>query len=233
LSVESIAWKALYAITKFILTALSKVYLGYRAEGSENVPKVGGVIIACNHLSHLDPTLVGIGLPRHVFHIAKQELARVFFLRALFFIFGTILIDRTKGKKALETAREYLEKGRAIIIFPEGTRSTTGRLMKGKVGAALLAMKTGAPVVPAAIIGSDKCMPKHSRFIKPGKVLVKYGKPIYFERVECEEIPRHLVWDATRLIMEKIEELLPESMRPLPEEKLSFYSDILPEGADA
>jgi len=233
LGVESVAWKALYAITKLVLTALSRIYLGYRAEGSENVPRTGGVIIASNHLSHLDPTLVGIGLPRHIFHIAKQELARVFPLRAVFYLFGTILIDRTRGKKALETAREYLEKGRAIVIFPEGTRSTTGRLMRGKVGAAILALKTGAPVVPTAIIGSDKCMPKHSRFIKPGKVLVKYGKPIYFEKIESEELPRDKVVEATKLIMEKIEELLPENMRPLPEEKLSFYPETLPEGADA
>lgn len=217
------AWRVLYGATKLILRTLAKLYLRLEAHGVENIPRSGGIIIASNHLSHLDPPVLGVCVPRHIFHIAKKELAEIPPLSLIFRLFGTILIDRKRGQKALKTAQDYLERGLAIIVFPEGTRSETGRLGRGRTGTAVIALKTGAPVVPSAVIGTDKSMKKRSRFIKPAKVIVKFGKPIYFGKYEGELIPRNLLIECTARIMDAIEELLPPEMRPSPEEKALYY----------
>ncbi len=223
LDVRTIAWRALYVITKLFLLMLAKVFFRLEAYGTENIPKDGGIIIASNHLSHLDPPVLGVCVPRHIFHVAKQELAQVKPLALVFRIFGTILIDRSRGKKALQIAEEYVSKGLAVIIFPEGTRSVTGRLQRGRTGVAVVAMRCGAPIVPAVVIGTDKAMRKHSKFIRPAKVIVKFGKPIHVEKVESAVIPRDRLLATTKKVMDAIEELLPEGMRPLPDEKQSYY----------
>lgn len=206
-----------YAMTKWLLFAWAKLMFRLSFEGQENIPRTGALLIACNHVSHLDPPLVGLGVPRHIFHIAKKELTRVplvgWTMRAL----HTILIDRSRGQDALRETVEYLEKEAVVIIFPEGTRSPTGRLQRGHSGAAVLALKSGTPVLPAAIIGSHRCFPKHSRWIRPGKVKVRFGEPMQFERHPEARIPRELLERTTRQIMQAIAALLPPEMQPLPE----------------
>ncbi len=210
---KEIAWRAFYAITKLILWIIARLLFRLEVEGAENIPKKGGVIIASNHLSHLDPPILGISVPRHVYYIAKQELTVVKPLALFMKMLGTILIDRSRGQRALQLAEEYVKKERAIIIFPEGTRSITGNLQKGKTGAAVIALKMGCPVVPSAIIGTDKAMRKHSKLIKPTKVKVRFGKPIYVERMDMEIIPREELVKLTDKIMSAINELLPTEMR--------------------
>jgi len=215
------AWERfLYAVSKTALLTWAKLMFRITFEGQEHIPRTGAVLIACNHISHLDPPLVGIGVPRYIFHVAKKELARVPVVGQTMKLFRTILIDRSRGRTALEETVKYLEQGAAVIIFPEGTRSLTGRLQRGRAGASVLALKTGAPVVPTAIIGSQKCFPKHSRWIRPGKITVRFGPPLRFQRVTESEIPRDLVDQTTSTIMEAIASLLPPEMLPPPEEQV-------------
>ena len=215
---------AFFRFAKALLFAGSKLFFRITYKGVEHIPREGAPLIASNHASHLDPPLVGVGVPRHVTYVAKQELAGSRFLRWFLRNVDVILIDRSRGRGALEQTLERLAKGQAVVLFPEGTRSHTGRLNRGRRGAAVLALKSGATVVPTCIIGSYECLPPGAKLPRPRKVEVRYGKALHFSRVEGSEIPAGLLDSTLREILDAIEDLLPERMRPQPEEKARWYS---------
>lgn len=138
--------------------------------GGDRVPATGGLIVTANHTSYWDPIIVGCALRRKVHYMAKAELFS-------FPVFGRLLSAlaafpvRREGidRAALKKAREVLAAGEVLGIFPEGTRSRTGELLKPHLGAALLAFKTGVPILPVAVVGA-------SGF---GKVRVRIGNPVY------------------------------------------------------
>src|SRR5687768_16831147 len=140
--------RAVYWWTRGNIWALSKLLFRMRVEGARNVPRSGGVLICSNHVSHLDPPLVGTAAPRMVFHMAKRELFKVpaltWFMRQI----GTIMVHRGQGRQAIQDAVDYLHKGRAVIIFPEGTRSKNGVLQQGRSGAIVIAIGANAPLLP-------------------------------------------------------------------------------------
>ncbi|MGD0475725.1 MAG: lysophospholipid acyltransferase family protein [Candidatus Velthaea sp.] len=147
----------------------------FKANGAENVPATGPVIVACNHLSYLDPVAVGIGLPRMVTYLAKKELFDMpvlgFFVRGC----GAYPLDREAGGvAAVRAALRVLKDGRCIGIFPEGTRNLTGTAGE-KGGAAFLAALSGAPVVPAAVSGTKDAK-------RLARIRVVYGKPMLVTR---------------------------------------------------
>jgi len=213
-----------YRCAKALLYVGSKLVFRITHEGVENIPREGGLFIASNHASHLDPPLVGIGVPRQVTYVAKQELAGSRFLKWFMRKVDTILIDRSRGRGALDQTIERLEKGQAVIFFPEGTRTRTGRLNRGRRGAAVIVLKSGATVVPTCIVGSHECFPPGAKLPRPGKVTVRFGPPLTFKKVDREEIPPELLDSTLRQIMDAIEDLLPERMRPKAEEKRDWYT---------
>ena len=147
----------------------------FKAEGAENLPRTGPVIVASNHLSYLDPVALGIGLPRMVTYLAKKELFEIpvlsFFVRGC----GAYPLDREAGGvAAVRAALRVLKEGRCVGIFPEGTRNRSGAAPE-KGGAAFLAALSGAPVVPAAITGTKDA----KRF---SQIRVVYGKPMVITR---------------------------------------------------
>ncbi len=155
---------------------LVRFLFGFRVQGAEKVPRHGGVIIACNHISEMDPPVLGFSIPRTFAIMAKVELFRHrfgdFYLRKLnAFPVNRVGIDT----KALRTAIEFLKGGEAVVIFPEGTRSHDGRLLPVKSGISLIASASEAPVLPAFIWGTDH----------PGKALTRKGKPfsVHFGRL--------------------------------------------------
>lgn len=222
----SVGGKAVYWWARSAIWVLSKALFRMHAVGRRNVPRTGGVLICSNHVSHLDPPLVGTAAPRMVFHMAKRELFKVpaltWFMRQI----GTIMVHRGQGRQAIQDAVEYLRKGRAVIIFPEGTRSRTGVLIKGHTGAIVIAVSADAPLLPTVIIGSEKAMTKGSKAIKPVPVTVKFGEPytIAYDG-DRTHIPKDVLERELRVLMEKIEALLPEHMKPSAEEKAGWYSD--------
>lgn len=163
-----------------------------RVEGLENVPVEGPAILASNHLSFSDSIFLPLVVPRRITFLAKQEYftgrgVKGFLSRLFFAGSGQVPIDRTSGsaaRDAMETGKRVLERGELLGIYPEGTRSPDGRLYRGKTGVARLAIEAGVPVIPVAMVGTDRIQPigrKIPRLLRP---TVRFGRPLDFSRYE-------------------------------------------------
>lgn len=181
----------LYWLSKYVLLGpLLRLLTRPSIEGLEHVPAHGGAILAGNHLAVIDSFLVPLVLPRRVTYLAKSEyftqpglLGR--FKKTFFSSHGQVPVDRSGGsaaRAAIDTALRLLREGKLLGIYPEGTRSPDGRLHKGKTGVARMALETGVPVVPVAVIGTDRVNPIGSRMWRPHKVRIRIGEPLDFSR---------------------------------------------------
>ena len=154
-----------------------------RVEGAANLPPDGPAIIAANHLSFFDSVLLLFALPRRVYALGKAEYTERRITRWLFCGAGMIPIRREQPADlsgAFDQAREVLDAGGVLAIFPEGTRSRDGQLHRGHSGAAHLALETGAPLVPVGIIGTDHILPTGARFVRPfRRATLRVGAPIW------------------------------------------------------
>ncbi|MCB1220307.1 MAG: 1-acyl-sn-glycerol-3-phosphate acyltransferase [Planctomycetales bacterium] len=217
--------RIIYDITRLATWVIGKLMFRVSVENPGNVPKEGGLLIVSNHVSHLDPPLTGSFLPRRCgYHMAKMELFGIGILRVYMLSIGSIMVNRGKGKQALLEAVQYLNDGQVVFIFPEGTRSKSGRLMEGKSGAVMMAIRTGCTILPSAIIGSQHAMRKGSIFIRPVKIRIRYGEPYRIEYDgDPERIPKEVMLREMARMMQKIEDLLPEDMRPDPADKERWY----------
>jgi 1-acyl-sn-glycerol-3-phosphate acyltransferase len=186
---------------------------GGRVEGLENVPRSGAFIMVSNHTSNLDPPFIGgaiglhIGRPIHF--MAKEEINRWPLGGWLARGSGVFFVRRGEGdRSAQRVALRLLAEGRPIAIFPEGTRSKDGRLGPAKPGAALLAIRSGAPLLPVAISGTERLFPGRSRVPHRTRVVVRIGPPFTLEHVPSGRIPRELLSEGTDRIMHEIGALL-------------------------
>lgn len=190
-----------YYIAKMIVLVIIKMIFRIEVHGLKNIPQKGPVIICPNHISLLDPPVVGALLNRRIYFMAKDELFKNPFLKLLL---GTGLkafpVKRgTADLSAIKTALTYLKKGKAIGIFPEGTRSKTGKLQKAEPGVALLAIKGNAPVVPVGIKG------KYGLF---SKIIINIGEPITFENYANSKLSSDALSAIGDEIMHEIAKLL-------------------------
>ena len=180
------------------------------SEGIENVPREGPAIIASNHLSFADHFFGPLPLPRKVTYLAKAEYftgrgPKGLVSKAFFSGMGQIPVDRTGGaasERALRTGLRVLSQGKLLGIYPEGTRTPDGRLYRGKTGVARLALESGAPVIPCAMVNTFELMPA-GRLLprlryRPG---VRYGKPLDFSRYAGLESDRLVLRAVTDEIM--------------------------------
>ena len=177
-----------YALGRFVITPLARVIYRPRIEGKANVPKDGPVIFASNHLSFIDSIAIPVAAPRPVHFLAKSSYfdgkgVKGWLSREFFTAIGAIPVQRGAGQaalEALEQQRRLLEAGKAVALYPEGTRSLDGRLYKGRTGVAFLALQTGAPVVPVGLIGTDEVMPVGAKLPALNKrITVKFGEPLH------------------------------------------------------
>ena len=154
--------------------------------GAENVPETGPAVLCPNHLAAIDSFVVPAVLQRSLMYVGKAEYLDDWKTRWLFPAIGMIPIDRRGGdhaKAALDTARRVLEGGNLFGIYPEGTRSRSGRLHKGHTGAARLAIDTGAPIVPIGLAGTDEVQPVDAAWPRPFRSMqVRFGTPIDVDR---------------------------------------------------
>ncbi len=173
-------WGALlwYKFTQHMLATLMAALGGWRASGRHNMPATGGVLLVANHLSFLDPILLGIPLRRPLNYVARSTLfvpVLGFLLRSL----GTFPIQREgMGASAMKETLRRLRNGGIVTLFPEGTRSRDGKLAPLKSGIAVLVSRAGVPVVPAGIAGTYEAWSRSQLFPVPRPIRIHYGPPI-------------------------------------------------------
>jgi 1-acyl-sn-glycerol-3-phosphate acyltransferase len=204
-----------YWVVKAMLRPLLALFRPW-AEGTGNVPREGPAILASNHLSFSDHFFAPLPLPRKVTFLAKSEYftgrgLKGLASKAFFSGVGQIPVDRAGGKaseRALATGLRVLAEGRLLGIYPEGTRTPDGRLYRGKTGVARLALESGAPVIPTAMVGTFEFMPsgrlRPRLRIRPG---VRFGKPLDFSRYSGLESDQLVLRAVTDEIMYALMEL--------------------------
>ena len=167
--------------------ALFKLYFRWRVYNAERVPLEGGVILASNHASFLDPPLVGSGVKRGINYLARENLFRFPVMGWVLRQWQVVPVDRDGGGAAgLRAILDRLLRGGAIILFPEGTRTRDGKLQPARSGIGLTVIKSTAPVVPVRVFGTFEAYGRHLRLPRPRRVAVKYGQPMRFEQLRAE-----------------------------------------------
>jgi len=173
-----------YWIARMVLQPLIHLWFGLRRHGTGHIPREGGVLLAANHRSFLDPFIVGCCARRPIYFVAKRELFEKRWQGWLLNALGAFPIRRGESDdEAMETARILLERGEAVVIFPEGTRVRRGGLGTPKRGVGRLALEAGVPVVPVAIAGTDKV--RRGWVVRPAGVTVRCGRPMTFPRSDA------------------------------------------------
>jgi len=175
-----LAYNLLYRLVQLTIKVVLKITGTLTVYGRENIPDKGGVIVASNHISYLDPPLVGAVLPRIATFMARKGLFEVPVLgwmisRAAF------PVDRENPRpSSIKDAVRRLKKGELIVLFPEGKRSETGKLLEARRGVDVIAKMSKAAIVPTLLVGSDKALPLKAKWLKRADITVVFGKPIYY-----------------------------------------------------
>lgn len=167
-----------YALLWCVCWVVSEVWFRYRYTGRACVPAKGPVLLVANHQSYLDPVLVGIASPRQTGALARHNLF-VWPLGWLIRSLGAVPVDRAKGGLAgFKATISMLRQGKTVLVFPEGTRTSDGKLQPFQPGFCLLARRSGATIVPVAINGAFAAMPRGSSFPRPTSIRASFCQPI-------------------------------------------------------
>ena len=207
----------LYAIGKTLSWLVAKVFGRLQVVGRENIPREGGALICANHVSYADPPVLGVGAPRRLHYMAKTELFKIPILGFLIKRVGAFPVhQRAADRQALRTAVEYLSKGEVVGMFPEGQRMLDGKLGEALPGVGMIALRAKVPVIPAALINTNKLLPPHHILPRFSRVKVIYGKPVPLEDLH-DQSGREAVEEVGKRIMAAIGALIErESQRESP-----------------
>ena len=176
-----------YRLGWIFFRALYAVYFRWRVFNADRVPPTGGVILASNHASFIDPPLVGAALNRPINFLARESLFRFPVVGAVLRSWNAVPVNRDGGGAAgLKAILDRLLAGGGIILFPEGTRTTDGRLQPARSGVGLTVVKSTAPVVPVRVFGSFEAYGRRMKFPRPRRVVVKFGAPLDFAALRAE-----------------------------------------------
>jgi 1-acyl-sn-glycerol-3-phosphate acyltransferase len=217
-----------YRFTKLVISLILLVWTRKQVVGLKNIPKQGPVILASNHVNLLDPPLLAVLVPRRIVYMGKIELFRAPVIGPLYRLAGFIPVRRFEGDlAALRKAEEILRQNQVLGMFPEGTRSRKPGLGKGQPGTAVLALRTGAPIVPVGVSGTEGVSVPRS-FFRITRVGVVFGKP--FELPKGRRLNSEFVQQCTERIMKEIAVLLPEEYRGVYAELAASQPEEQPEG---
>lgn len=179
-------WLALQSIACHVGASLFR----FRAHGMHNVPARGGVILACNHQSFLDPVIASCALPRSVTFMARDSLFKILPFRLLIESLNAFPVQRgTADLGAMKTSLRRLKEGWPLLVFPEGTRTKDGSIGSMRGGIGVLASRARVPVVPTCIVGAFEAWPRSSPVPRPSPIEVRYGAPL----------PPDVAWDGDRV----------------------------------
>jgi 1-acyl-sn-glycerol-3-phosphate acyltransferase len=174
--------KPLYRFCHTSISLIARAIFSYRAFGQENLIEEGPAIMAANHQSYLDPTLIGITCRNELYYLARKTLFEKKLLGPLISHVNALPVDLSRGDlTAVRTIINLLKEGHRTVIFPEGTRSRDGKIQPARPGIGMIIAKTLVPVVPMRIFGSFEAWPKGGK-LKPHRVTVVVGKPIRFTK---------------------------------------------------
>ena len=198
-----------WVLKRLVIGPILRLLFRPWVEGAENIPPEGAAIFASNHLSFSDSIFLPLVLPRRITFLAKADYftgrgvkgrATAAFFRSA----GQLPVDRSgggAGDAALNSGLKILRRGEFLGIYPEGTRSPDGRLYRGRVGVARMALEAGCPVLPVAMIGTDKAQPAGKKVPKIMRIGVRIGKPLDFARYEGMEDDRFVLRSITDELM--------------------------------
>ncbi|MFA9556126.1 lysophospholipid acyltransferase family protein [Evansella sp. AB-rgal1] len=189
----------LYSTGQFLCRTFLRLFFRVKVIGKENIPENEGVLLCCNHIHELDPPFLGAFIKRQTRFMAKSELFEAPILKSLLPKLGAFPIRRgMSDRQALRTGLKLLSEGELIGVFPEGTRSKSGKLGEGLAGVGFFALRSNAYIVPSAIIGNYKLF---------SQITLVYGKPIDMDKLREEKVSAE---EATNKIMAGIQKLLDE-----------------------
>ena len=204
-----------FILKTFVLGPLLRFIFRPWVRGVENVPSSGAAILASNHLSFSDSIFLPLQCPRPVVFLAKSEYftgrgLKGWLVKTFFKATGQLPIDRSGGKAseaALNTGLGVLEQGQLLGIYPEGTRSPDGKLYRGRTGIARMVLEAKVPVIPVAMIDTEKVQPIGKRLPRVRRVGIVYGKPLDFSRFDGMEGDRIVLRAVTDEIMYELKKI--------------------------
>ena len=201
-----------YYVGRLIVRMLLLLLTRLRVRGRENVPSQGPVLVVANHLNLADPPLLGVSLGRKVVFMAKEELFRSGFSSYFIHGFGAFPVHRGQlDRKALRQADQLLANGMALVSFPEGTRSKNAQLQPAFPGSALIALRSGVPILPVGITGTER-IKGAAWFLRRPEIIVNIGRPFHLPPASSKLTKVELA-KLTNYMMGRIAELLPLEYR--------------------
>jgi 1-acyl-sn-glycerol-3-phosphate acyltransferase len=209
--------RVLVAAFRAVTRIIARTYIRLHAEGLENVPDEGACVIITNHISGLDPFVIGIPMDRTLYCLAKVEIYQNAMLTWILNSLGFIPLDRdSTDTSAMRIVLRLLRNGEAIGISPEGTRSTTGDMLPFTDGATKLALHAQVPILPVAVYGTRELMPPGTYGFKSGSVYIKVGKLFDLSDSYGKPMTPDLLKENTAILEAKVSELYEEiRQRPL------------------
>ncbi|MFC2012075.1 lysophospholipid acyltransferase family protein [Chloroflexota bacterium] len=200
-----------YYVARFLVKLIAIFCIRCKVTGKKNIPRKGALLIVSNHLNNADPPLLSVSLKRTTWFMAKKELFETGWSNYFISGFGAFPVHRGKlDRKALRESEKILSEGKALVMFPEASRSKNAQLQQAFPGSALIAVRSGASILPVGISGTEKMIGFWP--IRLPKVKVNIGQPFYLPPVDGKVTGEKLD-ELTDFIMEHIAELLPEKYR--------------------
>ena len=197
-----------YGILWILVNVLGRMFLRYRTSGTEHIPKTGGIVLAANHASYADIPLLGCGVGRRLWYLGRSNLFPNLLFNKILKALGWIpLRPERLDRRAFGVAQQLLKEGKAVVIFPEGTRTHNGELQPGKPGIGVIVAEARCPVIPVYIQGTYDFLPMGSSWPRLSRVKVKFGQPLSFSEndqgLQGKAFYRHV----SQTVMARIAEL--------------------------
>lgn len=189
----------IYRISRFLCAVLSRIFFPITVRGAEHVPRQGGFILASNHVSYLDPVVLGVCCPRRLNYMAREDLFRVPVLGWLLPRYRVFPVKRDSADfSAIREAIRRVNAGEGLLLFPEGTRVPAGESRDPEPGIGFLAAKLNVPVVPVFVSGTERALPKDAKMLRYAPVTAVFGEPFTLQKGVHRAQGAQRIMDAVR-----------------------------------